>query len=269
MLTAHDAHWEGRPYLDTVEIQMGRAPREQLLDLELGRADVIEVPLTELRRIRQRGGRVVHSASVEVLALTFDAARPAPETVRQALALSIDHTAIHNVLLQKQGEISGALLPQWLSGYAFLFAPERDLARARQLASPPPALTFAYDRQDALVRSIAERIALNAGEAGITLRPAAGGAADVQLGRLRITAPDPQQALADLAAALRFQLPANISEPFEAERSLLEGFRVLPLFHLPAAYQVSGRVRNWPESAWMRSDRWQLADVWLDERDRP
>ena len=28
-LTAHERHWKGRPYLDSIEIQMGRTPRDQ------------------------------------------------------------------------------------------------------------------------------------------------------------------------------------------------------------------------------------------------
>ena len=85
------------------------------------------------------------------------------EPISEAVALSIDRGAIYNVLLQKQGEISGALLPLWIGGYSFLFATERDVSRARQLASPPRTLAFAYDRQDAMMRAIGERIAVNPG----------------------------------------------------------------------------------------------------------
>ena len=50
-------------------------------------------------------------------------ARPDPKPVADpALALAGDRSASHAVLFQRQGEISGALLPQWLSGYAFLFS---------------------------------------------------------------------------------------------------------------------------------------------------
>ena len=43
--------------------------------------------------------------------------------LREALALCVDRAAIHNVLLQRQGEIRGALLPQWLSGLRSSFPP--------------------------------------------------------------------------------------------------------------------------------------------------
>jgi hypothetical protein len=44
LFAAHD--WGRCPYLDTIEIQMGRAPSQQSLDFETGRADVIEAAET-------------------------------------------------------------------------------------------------------------------------------------------------------------------------------------------------------------------------------
>src|ERR1035437_9802448 len=124
----------GRPFLDYVEIHLGRALRDQASDLDLGKADVVELGANELRR-QPAGRRVWSSSSVRVLALVF-APRFEDARVREALALAVDRSAIHTVLLQRQGEISGALLPQWLSGYASLFTAAADLGRARQLALP-------------------------------------------------------------------------------------------------------------------------------------
>ena len=42
-LAAHDTYWAGRPFLDTIEIKMGRALRDQELDLESGKSDVASV----------------------------------------------------------------------------------------------------------------------------------------------------------------------------------------------------------------------------------
>ena len=44
-----------------------------------------------------------------------------------------------NVLLQKQAEPSAALLPNWLSGYAFLFESPMNLERAKEIRSALPA----------------------------------------------------------------------------------------------------------------------------------
>jgi peptide/nickel transport system substrate-binding protein len=185
--------------------------------------------------------------SNELLALVCDACPP-------ALGLSIDREAIHNVILQRTGEMTGALLPQWLSGYAFLFAPRYDVARARQTAAGVQVtLTFSYDREDSLVRAIAERVAVNAMEAGITLR-SSDGAAQVRLMRIAIHGSDPAAALADLAGILK--IPVSAGEPYEAEREMLAGSRVIPLFHLPHVYQLSPRVKNWPTASGSFADTW-------------
>jgi ABC-type transport system substrate-binding protein len=256
----------GRPFLDGVEILLGRALRDQASDLDLGKADVVELGPNELRR-QPAGRRVWSSSPVRVLALVFSP-RFDDVRAREALALAVDRSAIHSVLLQRQGEASGALLPQWLSGYAFLFPATADLARARQLAGGARAITLGVS--DAAARPIAERIALNARDAGLSIsvtpQPAN---ADVVLVELRITATDPLKALAEMAAALgspiaQRDLPPNASpeQMYAAERSLLEGFRVIPLIHLPDIYGVSPRVKGGPGIT--PSGEWRFENLWLE-----
>jgi ABC-type oligopeptide transport system substrate-binding subunit len=256
----------GRPFLDGVEILLGRALRDQASDLDLGKADVVELGPNELRR-QPAGRRVWSSSPVRVLALVFSP-RFDDVRAREALALAVDRSAIHSVLLQRQGEASGALLPQWLSGYAFLFPATADLARARQLAGGARAITLGVS--DAAARPIAERIALNARDAGLSIsvtpQPAN---ADVVLVELRITATDPLKALAEIAAALgspiaQRDLPPNASpeQMYAAERSLLEGFRVIPLIHLPDIYGVSPRVKGGPGIT--PSREWRFENLWLE-----
>ena len=263
-LMPNAACWRGAPYLAQVDVRLGRTPREQALDFDLGRADVIELPLTDVRRAQQQGARVVVSPPNRVLALILDTTRPDADRLRDALALSIDRSAIRNVLLQHQGEVSGALLPQWLTGYAFLFPSDRNLARARELAAGAQPLSFAWDSQSELLRPIAERIVLNAGEAGLTLRPAGSDKPDLRLMLLRVSSTDAKQALEDMAIALGAPIaPGTHDDPqslYQAERSLIAARRVIPLFHLPVAHQLSPAVRDWA------SDHWRLADVWLDPR---
>jgi ABC-type transport system substrate-binding protein len=254
-------YWGGRPFLDSIEVQTGRSSQQQALDLELGKADVIEVPLTDLRRLRQRNARLVISRPTEVLALVFDPARAIPPAVQEAVALSIDRVAIQNVLLQREGEISAALLPQWLSGYSFVFRPARDVPRARQLAAGAAPITMAYERSDTLGRSIAERIAVNANEGGLSIRLAPGSEGDVRLVRLRITTTDPETALADLAVQLKTPSPTP-DTLYNMEKALLGGGRVIPLLHLPVAWQVSSKVHGWTGNR-------RLEDVWLDPGAEP
>jgi peptide/nickel transport system substrate-binding protein len=252
----------GRPFLDRVEIQMGRPLRDQAGDLDLGKADIVELGPNELRR-QPAGRRVWSSSPVRVLALVFNP-RFDDARVREALALAVDRSAIHNVLLQRQGEISGALLPQWLSGYAFLFPAAADLGRARQLAAGSRPITLGVS--DPAARPIAERIALNARDAGlavsVTSQPAG---ADVSLVELRIASTDPAKALAEIAAALGLPREASPNTPeqtYGAERALLEGFRVIPLIHLPDVYGVGPRVRGGPGIA--PSGEWRFENLWLE-----
>src|ERR1039457_5687391 len=169
---ANEDYWGGRPFLDAIDVQLGRGLRDQLADLELGKADVVEVGPTDLHRASEHGRTVWSSAPVSLIALAF--APALDPRLREALALSIDRAAMYTVLLQKQGEVSAALLPQWISGYAFAFPTAPDLARARALANalPPAArtLTLTYDPSMRAARSLAERVAVNARDAGLSVQ---------------------------------------------------------------------------------------------------
>lgn len=256
----------GRPFADSVEIQMGRPLREQAIDLELGKADIVELGPLEIRR-PGAARRTWITAPVRLLVLTF-ASRVTDARVREALALAVDRNAIYSVLLQRQGEISGGLLPQWVSGYAFLFSTTADAARARSLtgALPAPARMLTLNVDDPALRPIAERIALNARDAGLAVSivgPTAN--PDIRLVEVRITSSVPAQALASVAAALGLPAPPLADSPqaqFAAERSLLEGFRVIPLFHVPFVYGVGPRVKG--ESGITRLGEWRFENLWLE-----
>lgn len=256
----------GRPFLDSVEIQMGRGARDQAIDFELGKADVIEAGPNELRR-PAAGRRIWTSAPVRLLALVFSP-RVTDARMREALALAIDRAAIHNVLLQRQGEISGALLPQWISGYAFLFPTATDLAKARSLTAGLPAsrraLSLGVD--DGAWRPVAERIALNARDAGlaVSLAPAPANS-DVRLVEVRITSSDPSRALAAVAASLGLAEPPRAGAPealLAAERALLDAFHVIPLFHLPVTYIAAPRVKG--ASPITPLGEWHFENLWVE-----
>ena len=263
LLTAHEQHWAGRPYLDGVEVRMGRTFREQSQDEQLGQTDVAELPAADARRARQRGDTVALSSPLETLALLFDRAREAPAAAREALSLAIDRASIQSVLLQRTGEASAAVLPQWVSGHAVAFPADRNAASARQLAAGAPVLNFYYDRQDAALHAIAERIALNAAECGITLRGDSS-APGVRLAWLRITTPEPDLALDEIAATLGVDLPRR-PDPYERESALLDKFFIVPIAQVGVAYTLSARVQGWVGAAWVAPDSWDLADIWLGE----
>jgi ABC-type transport system substrate-binding protein len=280
----------GRPFVDSIEIQMGRAARDRLVDLELNKTDFAEIPPELARRAAERGVRVSMSQPEELLALAFIAGRPPADDaqIREAIAHSIDRAAIVNFLLQKVGEPAGGLLPQWSSGTAFLFPTARDLLRAKEQWSeiaPAPKILLGYDSGDALEQSIAERIAVNAREAGITLAtqaapitgPAAAnvpGSLDARLIRIRMVSPRPAAALRSFLHALGPTVPTDESPLSEAapagdiytrERAVLESYRIIPLVRLPQVYGLGARVRDWKAPA--PGEGWPLAEVWL-ERER-
>jgi peptide/nickel transport system substrate-binding protein len=256
----------GRPFLDSVEIQMARPLREQAIDLELGKADIVELGIDELRRT-SAGRRTWTSAPIRLVALVFGP-RVTDPRVREALALAVDRAAMHNVLLQRQGEISGALLPQWISGYAFLFPAASDIAKARSLTGglPAQARALGLGFEDAAWRPVAERIALNARDAGLAVSVSAQNAnPDVRLVEVRIVSAEPARALSGVAAALGLTEPPHADSAdglLAAERALLDGFRIIPLFHLPAIYGVSQRVKGGPGIT--RLGEWRFEDLWVE-----
>jgi hypothetical protein len=251
----------GRPFLDSVDVQMGRPMRDRAI--ELGRAEIVELAPNELRRV-PAGQRVWSSSPVRVMALVFGAKVEDPRA-REALALAVDRTAIHNVLLAGQGEVSGALLPQWVSGYAFLFPAAADTPRARSLVAklPAAARTLSLAAED---RAIADRIALNARDVGlaVTVVPATANA-DVRLMQARVISSNGAQALPVLAAAFGLGEPAKVETPeavYAAERALLDGFRVVPLFHVPDLYAASARVKG--GTGITPLGEWSFETLWID-----
>jgi peptide/nickel transport system substrate-binding protein len=284
LFAANDDYWGGRPFLDAIDVQLGRGLRDQLLDLELGKADVVEVGPTDLRRASDHGKTVWSSAAVNLIAIVFAPDAPGVSgraddpRLREALALSIGRAAMHSVLLQKQGEPTAALLPQWISGYAFAFPMAPDLARARALANALPpaarALTLTYDPSMRAARSLAERVAVNARDAGLAVQVSPQNPrADARLAEVRLVSLNPARALVGLAAAFGLQdlaapAPAasDAASPaalYESERKLLEGFRTIPLFQLPVLYGVGSRVRVYAPPPITSLGDWRFDNVWL------
>src|SRR6185312_2288816 len=210
-LQAFDDSWQGRAFVDRVRIQMTKSLADQVNDFQLARADAIESDPTQPRPTNSSTG--IFSRPVAVIALAFTPNHPAASDprIREALARSIDRNSIFTVLLRRQGEASAALLPEWISGYAHLFNSAQDLGtavRLRNQAAALSTLSLVYDGADDLARLIAERVSLNARDAGITLQPRPESPmfrsfdADVRLIRLRIESPDAASALALIGDAL-------------------------------------------------------------------
>jgi ABC-type transport system substrate-binding protein len=284
-LAANEGSWAGRPFVDAVEIELGKSLRDQAIALELGKTDVIEAAP------QAASGSQGHSTSsslslslpVELLALVFSAKSKAQDPrQREALALAIERKPIQSVLLKGAGEPAASILPNWMTGYSALFSAQANPQRARTLLadSRQPALNLSlnlnYDPRDPQAQLIAERIALNAREVGITVQVSLSGAEDIRLVRAVLPSPDAATALVEAARQLGLQQPATLAttrsnsldDLYQAERSLLDGYAIIPLFHLPVASAANARVRDWEQGRlgeWNESGS-SLADVWLADR---
>ena len=269
-LAANEESWAGRPFVDAVEVELGRSQRDQAIALELGKTDLIEVsPQATAANGTQR---VRTSLSVELMALVFPANSKAQDVrVREALSFAIDRKPIQSVLLKGAGEPTASILPNWMTGYSRVFPAQANLQRAKVVLtdSRQPALTLSYDPRDPQVQLIAERIALNAREIGITLQVLLSGIADVSLIRIVLPSSDPATSLREAARELGLQQPlihgSSVDDLYQAERTLLDGHTVIPLFHLPVASAAGARVRNWQPGP---TGNWNLSDVWLEADSR-
>jgi ABC-type transport system substrate-binding protein len=268
-LAAEEDCWRGRPYLDGVEIEMGRSFRDQATALEVGRADLVEIAPEQAHHFSAARGTLVSSAPVELMALNFtrDVSSPDEKLLREALGLSVERESIHSVLLQGAGQPAGSLLPTWISGFGFVFSSKAELQKARQLRDQvhtARAWTIGYDGSDPLARLLVERIALNAKDAGLSVAPTAVGASDLRLLRIPLASPDPWIALEGIAAQAGLAKPKNngaaFEELFAAEQGELASERLIPLFHLPVFYAAGASLRDWV----VRTDgSLELANAWL------
>jgi len=269
VLAADEGCWRGRPFLDGIEIELGRSFRDQMTALELGKADLVEVAPEQSHRAALDGRRLANSRPIELVALIFgrDVKSADDKLLREALALSVERGSIRSVLLQGAGQPAGSILPNWMSGYGFVFLTDADLPRARHAREQVrsiPTWTVAYDANDPIARLLTERIALNARDAGLLLQPTTAPAADLRLVRIPLASAGPWIALADVAALVGLPATKNkngsVEDLYAAEQSLLITQRLIPLFHLPTSYAASASLKNWTS----RPDgTWSLADAWL------
>ncbi|MFZ0199516.1 MAG: hypothetical protein WB523_22650 [Candidatus Sulfotelmatobacter sp.] len=216
------------------------------------------------------------SRPVELVALvSSDDPKTGDELLRSALAHNIDRSSMKSVLLQGAGQPAASLLLNWMSGYGFMFPSDADLNQARQLRDQVPdrihasaRWTLGYDANDSLARLLAKRVALNAKDAGLVLRPTTA-TVDLQLVGIPLPSADPWISLAYVAETLAMAMPKAAGESMEelygAETALLAEQRVIPLFRLPVGYASFPRPDDWRPAA---EGTWRLDEVWV-AKDRP
>jgi peptide/nickel transport system substrate-binding protein len=276
VLTAQEGYWGGRPFLDSIVIELGRSFRDQTIALDVGKTDLGEIPVEQVRRLAMQSRRIVTSAAVELMALVFvrDSQTPEERRLREALSLGIDRAAIRNVVLQGEGEIAGGILPNWMGGYEFVFPAAFGLPRAQQIRGElrqTSTWSLGYDAADPVSRLVAERIALNARDVGMTLQPSASAVTDIRLMHVLLPSMDSRIALTSAATSMGMPAPKfasdSVEDLYQAESTMLQSRRLIPLLHLPAvAYTVGPAVRSFAVD---RDGGWHLPDVWLAGTDRP
>jgi MarR-like DNA-binding transcriptional regulator SgrR of sgrS sRNA len=268
-LAANEDSWAGRPYLDTIEVDFGKTGRDQLIALDSGRVDLADVSPDQTARATTGARHLLTSQPVELIGLVFthDAQSPEDRALRSALALSIDRASVRHVILQSSGDTTAALLPEWISGYSFVFPDAQNLPLARQKRAElrqAPTLTIAYDPSDPFAQVVAERVILNAKDAGLTLQTTSSATPDLRLVRISLDTADPQLALGQIASQFNLAAPRFASSSsdaiYEAENAALQSQRVIPLFYLPATYLLGPNVRSVRLSLLGIPD---LANTWL------
>jgi peptide/nickel transport system substrate-binding protein len=289
---ANEEAWSGRPFLNGIDVTLGVPPLRAMFDLQLGKADLVELVPELVPRAKLANLRVWISEPVTLYGLRFDDTQNAASDVRlrKAVALSLDRGTMANVLLQKQAEPAAALLPQWLSGYAFLFSMDTNLERAKELRRALPAneaagaapLRLRVDPPGDLAKLLGERVAVNARQASILVEiiarpaPRTGAAttalsdppAGVHLFAWHYSSLSPRVELDSLFATYNLTEPSegnatstDHEQLYARERRVLEDRRVLPLILQAESLGLGANVRDWMPARW---GEWHLADVWLE-----
>ena len=288
--------WSGRPFVDAIEVTLGVPPLRAMFDLQLGKADLVELAPDLVLRAAQANLRVWTSDAVTLYALRFDDTHSAAADprLRQAVALSLERETMASVLLQKQAQPAAALLPQWLSGYAFLFRGEANLERARELQRALPSngagganpLRLRVEPAGETAKLLGERVAINARQAAILIQVATGTTAHVgAAAKASVDEPgvglfawhysslSPRVELDSLFAAYNLEEPQEANSTntalsateqeklYAREQRVLEAWRVVPLVEQAESVGLGAAVRDWMPARW---GEWHLEDVWLE-----
>jgi MarR-like DNA-binding transcriptional regulator SgrR of sgrS sRNA len=270
-LAAVDDSWRARPFVNAIELRGSRSLRDQWMDVSVGRADVVEVPAEWLRRAQQEHMRLLTSRDTDLIAIVIDEKDPAVQDsrLREALALSLDRAALFNVVFQKQGETTASLLPNWLTGYSFAFPAAPNLARAKELRSQverPQEMTLSVDGNDPVLQLMADRVVLNARDAGIVVRPlTAPGHSTLHLTRIHVEETNVAAAFVDATeqlGAITTPPADDLSAVFHQEQDLLAKHTIVPLLYTPRAIAYSPRAHDLKLSS---DGAVREADFWLED----
>jgi hypothetical protein len=107
------------------------------------------------------------------------------------------------------------------------------------------------------------------GEKNLTLDSATNTGAQAVIVRLPVASASAVASQAELATRSGLS-PASVAQAqtvsgpetlYAAERAALEGFRIVPIAHVPQIYWLNPRVHDWAPS---NAGGWHLENVWVD-----
>ena len=266
VLTRNIEYDGAAPYLETIEVRFNENAGSTFA---VNGIDLDEIGLEQARSMGANSCKRSDEAS-ELYVLRWNEGVRIDDRVRKAMAATIDRSSLALPFSRDGATPASGYLPQSVSGYEFLFEQKPDIAQARALVRDAGwrlPLPIAYRASDAVARLIAERIAVNAREAGLNVQPLGEkdtfgtSAAVARIVRLPVTE-SPAATLFDIAASLGLASNNVLGDDdagrlLSVERDLLNDTRAMPLLHLPAIIWQSRRLHD-VESA---SD-WQLDSAW-------
>lgn len=258
------------PYLEKIEVRFTNNASSVVMPAGSG-DDFLELTL---EKARNAGSSVRSGGPAQLYVLVWSAKNSVDQRVRDAMPLLIERDSLTSAFNRDGVKPAYSYLPQSVSGYSFLLQTHPDVASARSLivdSGRKTPVTLVYSSTDPIARLIAERIAVNAREAGLTLAPYGdrspqarlNGSANAAIIRVPVASDAPAVALFQLASELQLDalgvLAASDSEGLlVAEKALLSDTRVIPLAFVPTAMWVHPRFHDLATGP-----RWQLDSAWV------
>ena len=268
VLTRNGEYDGPAPYLETIEVRFNENAGSTFA---VNGIDLNEIGLEQARSLGANNGKRSDDAS-ELYALRWNESIRIDERVRKAMTAAIDRTSLAMPFSRDGATPATGYLPQSVSGYEFLFEQKPDIAQARALVRDAGwrlPLPVAYRSSDPVARLIAERIAVNAREAGLNVQPlgekdALGATAAVaRIVRLPVAEASPAATLFAIATSLGLASGSVLGDDdagrlLSVERDLLNDTRAMPLLHLPAIIWQSRRLHDVGSVG-----DWQLDSAWV------
>jgi ABC-type transport system substrate-binding protein len=271
LLEKNTHYWGAAPYLDRIEVRVATNGATTFVPARSG-FDVLQLTLEQARNMNAQAA-VRSGMPTDLYVLVWSQKNLVDERLRNAMAQAVERNSLAAMFAKENAKPAYSYLPQDVSGYAFLFQPSVDIAAARSLVNDSgrkAPLPLVYAANDAVARAIAERVAVNARDAGMTLQPygdrdpetALNSTASMAIIRLSVQSESPAVALYDIAERLDLDVNTVINadgaeQLLEAERGVLSDTRSLPLLLVPSYTWIGSRVRDVSDGA-----SWQLDFAW-------